>query len=108
VEAAVDGRTGLSGALATSTGRWVPIVGALTCGPAWLSGVPPAHALLLYACRRAFNTLQSTVAREVAVAPLSHRIVRSIIAERIPEAGEFRVALPWSTGHCPVVHWTVR
>jgi hypothetical protein len=22
--------------------------------------------------------------------------------ERIPEAGEFRVALLWSTGHCPV------
>jgi hypothetical protein len=62
-------------------------VGALSCGPAWLSGgapdrpcrlsgVPPAHALPLCACRRAFNVLQSTVAREVAVAPLSHRIVR--------------------------------
>jgi hypothetical protein len=34
--------------------------------------------------------------------------VRWIIAERIPEAGEFRVALLWSTGHCPVVHRTVR
>jgi hypothetical protein len=34
--------------------------------------------------------------------------VRWIIAERIPEAGEFRVALPWSTGHCPVMHRTVR
>jgi hypothetical protein len=50
----------LSGAPATSPGRWVPTVGALTCGPAWLSGgapdkscrlsgVPPARALLLYA-----------------------------------------------------------
>jgi hypothetical protein len=62
-------------------------VGALTCGPAWLSGgapdrpcrlsgVPPACGLLLCARRRAFNALQSTVAREVAVAPLSHRTVR--------------------------------
>jgi hypothetical protein len=77
----------LSGAPATSLGRWVPTVGALTCGPAWLSGgapdrpcrvsgVPPTHALLLCARRCAFNALQSTVAREVAVAPLSHRIVR--------------------------------
>jgi hypothetical protein len=76
--------TGVSGAPATSPGRWVPTVGALTCGPAWLSGgapdrpcrlsgVPPARALLLYARRRAFNALQSTVAREVAVALLSHQ-----------------------------------
>jgi hypothetical protein len=74
VEAAVDGRTRQSGAPATSPGRWVPTVGALTCGPAWLSGgapdrpcrlsgVPPTHALLLCARRLAFNALQSTVAR---------------------------------------------
>jgi hypothetical protein len=61
---------------ATSPGRWVPTVGVLTCGPAWLSGVPPARALLLCARRRAFNVLQSTVAREVAVAPLAHQTVR--------------------------------
>jgi hypothetical protein len=78
---------GTFGALATSPGRWVPTVGALTRGPAWLSGgapdrpcrlsgVPPARALFLCARRRAFNALQSTVAREVAVAPLSHRTVR--------------------------------
>jgi hypothetical protein len=76
----------LSGAPATSPGRWVPTVGALTCGPAWLSGgapdkscrlfaVPPARALSS-AHRHAFNALQSTVAREVAVAPLAHRTVR--------------------------------
>ena len=35
--------------------------------------MPPARALLLCARRRAFNALQKTVAREVAVAPLSHR-----------------------------------
>jgi hypothetical protein len=34
VEAAIAWRTGQSGALATSPGRWVPTVGALTCGPA--------------------------------------------------------------------------
>jgi hypothetical protein len=69
----------LSDAPATSPGRWVPTVGALTYGPAWLSGgaldrpcrlsggapdrpcrlsgVPPARALLLCARRRAFNAL---------------------------------------------------
>jgi hypothetical protein len=66
----------LSGAPATSPGRWVLTVGALTCGPAWLSGVPSARALLLCARRRTFNALQSTVAREVAIAPLSHQTVR--------------------------------
>jgi hypothetical protein len=77
----------VSGVPATSPGRWVPTVEALTCGPAWLSGgapdrpcrlsgVPPARALLLCARRHAFNALQSTVAREVAVAPLLHRTVR--------------------------------
>jgi hypothetical protein len=109
----------LSGAPATSPGRWVPTVGALSCGPAWLSGgapdkpcrlsgVPPTRALLLCARRRAFNALQSTVACEVVVAPLSHRTVRCapdtvrwIIAERISEAGEFRVALPWGTCRGP-------
>jgi hypothetical protein len=77
----------LSGAPATSAGRWGSTVGALTCGLAWLSGgspdrsyrlsgVPPARALLFFVCRRVFNVLQSTVAREVAVAPLAHRTVR--------------------------------
>jgi hypothetical protein len=65
----------VSGVPATSPGHWVPTVGALTCGLAWLSGVPPALALTS-ARRRTFNALQSTVAREVAVAPLAHRIVR--------------------------------
>jgi hypothetical protein len=31
----------LSGAPATSPGRWVPTVGALTTGPAWMSGGTP-------------------------------------------------------------------
>jgi hypothetical protein len=86
----------LSGAPATSPGRWVPTVGALSCGPAWLSGgapdrpyrlsgVPPARALPLCARWRAFNALQSTVAREVAVAPLAHRTVRCYTRQ----SGEF-------------------
>jgi hypothetical protein len=77
----------VSDAPATSPDHWVPTVGALTCGPAWLSGgapdrpcrlsgVPPAHALLLCSRRHAFNALQSTVAREIVVAPLSQRTVR--------------------------------
>jgi hypothetical protein len=71
VDSPVRHRT-LSGAPATSPGRWVPTVGALTCGPAWLSGgapdkscrlsgVPPARALPLCAHWRAFNALQSTI-----------------------------------------------
>jgi hypothetical protein len=77
----------LSGAPATSADHWGSTIGALSCGPAWLSGgaphkpcrlsgVPPARALLLCARRRAFNALQSTVAREVVVAPLLHWTVR--------------------------------
>jgi hypothetical protein len=31
----------VSGAPATSPGRWVPTVGALTAGPAWMSGGTP-------------------------------------------------------------------
>jgi hypothetical protein len=86
----------LSGAPATSPGRWVPTIGALSCGPAWLSGgapdrpcrlsgVPPARALLLYARWRALTALQSTVAREVVVAPLAHRTVRCYTGQ----SGEF-------------------
>jgi hypothetical protein len=41
VEAAVAWRTGQSGAPAMSPGRWIPTVGALTSGPAWMSGGAP-------------------------------------------------------------------
>ena len=45
----------LSGAPATSPGRWVPTVGALTAGPAWMSGgTPDMHCrvsgALVWAC----------------------------------------------------------
>jgi hypothetical protein len=66
----------LSGAPATLPGRWVPTVGALTCGPAWLSGVPPARALLLCARRRALNALQSTVARSSRCSAVTPDTVR--------------------------------
>jgi hypothetical protein len=55
--------------------------------------------------------------REVAVAPLAHQTVRctpdspvnfSGAAFHFPEAGQFKAASLWSTGHCPVVHRTVR
>jgi hypothetical protein len=41
VGAAITWRTGQSGAPATSPGRWVPTVGALTAGPALMSGGTP-------------------------------------------------------------------
>jgi hypothetical protein len=41
VEAVVAWCTGQSGAPATSPGRWVPTVGALTSGSAWMSGGTP-------------------------------------------------------------------
>jgi hypothetical protein len=76
----------LSGAPATSAGRWGSTVGALTGGASGLSGGAPDRSCrlfgaptartLTYARRRALNALQSTVAREVAVAPLAHRTVR--------------------------------
>jgi hypothetical protein len=72
VEDAVAWRTGQSGAPATSPGRWVSTVGALTCGPAWLSGgapdksyrlsgAPPARALTSARAGAHSMRLQSTV-----------------------------------------------
>jgi hypothetical protein len=95
-------------------------VGALSSGPAWMSGGAPDMQCRLsgapvWACltstraARAFNASQVAVGAEVAVAPLIHRTVWytpdspvnfSGAAEvnswgwRVPEA-----ALPWSTGH---------
>jgi hypothetical protein len=61
-------------------------IGALTCGPTWLSGgapdkscrlsgVPPARALLLCALAR-IKCVAVDRWREVVVAPLAHRTVR--------------------------------
>jgi hypothetical protein len=53
VEPAVAWHTGqsgahrtVSGAPTTSPDRWVPTVGALTSGPAWMSGVPLRACLI--------------------------------------------------------------
>jgi hypothetical protein len=100
--------------------RWVPTVGALTSGPAWmsggapdmpcrLSGAPVWASLTSVRAARAFNALQVAVGAEITVAPLLHRTVRCTLDSpvnysraaqmnsrgwRVPEA-----ALPWSTGH---------
>jgi hypothetical protein len=84
---AVTWRTGQSGAPATSADRWGSTVGALTCGASGLSSgaldrscglfdAPPARPLTSAHADVAFNALQSTVAREVAIAPLAHQTVR--------------------------------
>jgi hypothetical protein len=66
----------LSGAPATSADRWGSTIGAPTCGASGLSGAPTARPLTSARADVAFNALQSTIAREVAVAPLAHRTVR--------------------------------
>jgi hypothetical protein len=77
----------LSGAPATSASRSGSTIGALTCGTSGLSGgapdrscrlsgAPPARALTLARTVAHLMQLQSTVAREVAVAPLAHRTVQ--------------------------------
>jgi hypothetical protein len=84
---AVAWRTGQSGAPATSASRWGLTIGALTCGASGLSGgapdrscrlsgAPPACALTLARTVAHLMQLQSTVAREVVVAPLAHQTVR--------------------------------
>ena len=86
VEAAVAWRTGQSGAPATSPDRWVPTVGALTAGPAWMSGGTPdmycrvsgapLRACLTSALWRVLIAAAGDRWREVAVAPLAHQTVR--------------------------------
>jgi hypothetical protein len=127
VRLSVRWRTGQSGAHRTCPVRQPrhqkavgSTVGALSSGPAWMSGgAPDMHCRLsgapapacLTTARfwRALNASQVAVGAEIAVAPLLHWIVRctpdspvnfSGAAEvktrgwRVPEA-----ALPWSTGH---------
>jgi hypothetical protein len=105
--------TGQSGALATSPGSWVPTVGALTAGPAWMSGGTPdmycrvSGAPLrvpdFCALWRAFNASAGDRWREVVVAPLAHRTCpvnysgANSQSWRVPETLH-----SWSTGHCLV------
>jgi hypothetical protein len=77
----------VSGAPATSPGRRVPTVGALTAGPAWMSsGAPDMYCRVSGAPLRACLTsarsgahlmsLQVTVGAEVDVTPPLHRTIR--------------------------------
>jgi hypothetical protein len=91
----------LSGAPATSPSRWFPTVGAsIFWATGQSGGAPDMHCSVSGAPSGSALTLSRTVAHlmpsaddrwhEVAVAPLAHRIVRC------------------ATGHCPVLHRTVR
>jgi hypothetical protein len=103
-------RTGQSGAHRTCPVpqpchqfRWIPTVGApdlwarldVRCTPdkyCSLPGAPVWARLTSARAARALNAAQVAVGAEIAVAPLLHRTVRWIIAERLkwkPEAGEF-------------------
>jgi hypothetical protein len=104
----------LSGAPATSADRWGSTVGALTCGASGLSGgaldrscrlsgAPTARALTLARTIAHWMWLQSTVAREVAIASLAHRTVRcapdspvnySGAPSEFPEGEEFSLDCP--------------
>jgi hypothetical protein len=87
-------RTGQSGAhracpvrQSRHQSRWVPTVGALSSGPAWMSGgtpnmycrvsgVPARACLTSARFWRTFNASAGDRWRELAVAPLAHRTVR--------------------------------
>jgi hypothetical protein len=79
-------------------GRWVPTVGALFSGPAWMSGGTPdmyyrvsgvpARACLTSACFwRALNAPAGDRCREVAVAPLAHQTVRCTLDSPVNYSG---------------------
>jgi hypothetical protein len=133
--AAVDGRTGQSGAPATSpTVRVLTVstVGALT---SWgtrqsgaardrhcsLSGVPSGVALTLRELSAHCSRCQPIVevdrcagdrcsawhTRQSGVTPDSP-VNYSGESPQKPKGEEFEVDPPWCTGHCPVAHRTVR
>jgi hypothetical protein len=95
-------------------------VGALSSGPAWMSGgAPDMHCRLsgapAWACltsaraASAFNVSQVVVGAEVAVPLLLHRTVRCTPDSPVNYSGAAtmnsrgwrvsKAALPWSTGH---------
>jgi hypothetical protein len=109
-----------------SADRWGSTVGALTGGTSGLSngapdrscrlsGAPTVRALTLARTVAHLMWLQSTVAREVAVAPLAHRTLSGASPDspvnysgatfHFPEGSEFSVECPgapdtvrWCTG----------
>jgi hypothetical protein len=116
----------LSGAPATSPGRWVPTVvaydnwatgqsGGAPDSHYSLSGAPSAPALIfaragahcsvsLFLCRRPL-ALYSRYSAGTPDSPVLHRTIRWIIAERpprIPEGGKFGVGFP---GAPDTVRW---
>jgi hypothetical protein len=118
----------LSGAPATSAGRWVLTVGALTGGAfglsggapdmsCKLSGAPFARALTLARTVAHSMRLQSTVARSsrCSTGTPDSPVNYSGAASHFPEGSEFSVKFPgaldtvrWCTGHSLVAHRTVR
>jgi hypothetical protein len=105
--------------------RWVPTVGALSSGPAWMSGGAPdmycwvsgASAWACLTSARAFNASQVAVGAEIAVAPLLHRTVRctpdspvnfSGVASGISRRWRVWSLSPLVHRTCPVAHRTVR
>jgi hypothetical protein len=127
VRLSVRWRTGQSGAHRTCPVRrprhQKPLgstVGALSSGPAWMSGGAPNMYCRLsgapaWACltsaraARAFNASQVAVGTEIVVAPLLHRTVRCTPDSPMNYSGAAEVksrgcrvreaAHPWSTGH---------
>jgi hypothetical protein len=86
VKAAVAGRTGQSGAPATTPNRWIPTVGAsVFWATGQFGGAPDRHCSMFGAPSGTTLILARTVAhlmpsaddrwREVDVAPLAHRTV---------------------------------
>jgi hypothetical protein len=125
VRASVVWRTGQSGASATSPGRWVPTVGASDNGAIGQSGgAPDSH----YSLSGAPSGACSDSARAVAHCSVSLFLCRRPLARSsrcsagTPDSPvnysgaaspnsrrwQVRSGTPWCTGHCPVVHRTVR
>jgi hypothetical protein len=97
--------------------RWILTVGAsdfwarpdIYCS---LSGAPVWARLTSARAQRALNAPQRAVGAEIVVAPWLHRTVRCTPDSPVNYSGAaaarsrgwrvLEVALPWSTGHCPV------
>jgi hypothetical protein len=115
-----SGAPDMSGAPATSPGRWDSTVGdsdfwarlAVRCTPDMycrLSGAPSRACLTSERFWRALNAPAGDRWHEVAVALLVYRTVRctpdSLVnysGANFPRLASSRAALPWVTGHCPV------
>jgi hypothetical protein len=89
----------------------VSTVGALTSWGTRQSGAPLMLALTSARTVHALFTLLQTTVALLAVAPLGapdSPVNYSGAASEKPESEEFRLYGPWCTGHCSVVHRTLR